>query len=210
MSKAPWILIAVLTIGLISSVVILSNELNETRAELDELRADLIGVETGAGNLATQVAVFTNALGNLGPESGAAFDEAIIGLDSFANSQIEVDIDVSETVEIDTEFVLDREIIVPIETVVPIDETISTTIVIDGPLDTKIPLDVEVPVELELPISLNVPIAVNETIPISAEVPVALTVPIAIDVADTELAGFAGSLRQGLVALRDALLSFGG
>ena len=213
LQKAPWIIAGVLTVGLITSAITVSNvrsELRDTQADLAELRSELEDVETGAGNVATQVAIFTNALGNLGPETATAFDEAIEGLDSFATSQIVVDIDVSETVAIDTEFVLDREIIVPIDTVVPINETISTTIIIDGPLDTKIPVDVEVPINLDLPISLEVPILVNETIPITADIPIDLTVPISIDVADTELADFAESLRQGLVAFRDALSSFDG
>lgn len=209
--RLTWILLGALTIGTvvaIGMVVTLRGQMESAEAETAAVRADLARIEEGAGNVATQVAIFSNALGDLGPETSAAFDDAIVGLDEFATSQIVVDIDVNETVTIDTEFLLDREIVVPISTVVPIDETIKTTILIDGPFDTQIPIDVEVPITLDLPIDLEVPIAINETIPIAAEIPVVLTVPISIDVADTELANFASALRAGLAALADALSGF--
>jgi len=209
--RLTWILLGALTIAAVAAIGMITttrNQLEAAEAETAAVRADLERIEAAAGNVATQVAIFSNALGDLGPETGAAFDDAIVGLDEFVTSQIIVDIDVSETVAIDTEFVLDREIVVPIATVVPINETIKTTILIDGPFDTQIPIDVEVPITLDLPIDLDVPIAINETIPIAADIPVDLTVPITIDVADTELASFADALRAGLAALRDALTGF--
>lgn len=212
-SRLTWIgwgVLGLLTLASLALSISLRGELQDARSDTAALAAHLDEVEIGAGNVATQVAVFTNALGDLGPETSASFDEALVGLDEFATSQIVIDIDVSEVVTVDTEFVLDREITVPISTIVPIDETIQTTIMIDGPFDTKIPVDVEVPVQLDLPIDLEVPITINETIPIAADIPVELSVPVTIDVADTELADFADALRSGLAALAEALSGFAG
>ena len=188
----------------------LYSQVRATEARIEDLTAELEEVESGAAYALAQLGVFSNAIGDLGPSTTGAIDEAIVGLDQFAVSTIEVLIDVDETVTIDTDFVFAQEIVVPIRTEVPIQQTFDTTITIDGPLGTEIPLDISVPVDLIIPVDVDVPIAVNETIPVSADIPIALAVPVRIDVAGTELAVFAESLRDGLIALRDALAQLDG
>ena len=205
-----FVILAAAFIGLLALVVTLNSRLNEAEADARQLQDDLQRIEQGAATAALQVTLFTRALADDGPAINAGLDEAVAGLDSFASSTISVDIDVDEVVPIETSIELNREIVVPIRTTIPIDETIETTIIVSGPLNTEIPVDVSVPVMLDFPLELDVPIVVAETIPIQTQVPIAVTVPVEIQVADTELATMATSLRDGLAALQDVLSALNG
>ncbi len=204
------VMLAAALIGLLALVVTLNGRLTDVEAEANQTREDLERIEQGAATAALQVTLFTQALAEEGPAINAGLDEAVAGLDSFATSTITVDIDVDEVVPIETSIDLNRQIVVPIRTTIPIDETIETTIIVSGPLNTEIPVDVTVPVMLDFPLELDVPIVVDETIPIRTQVPIAVTVPVQIQVADTELATMATSLRDGLAALQDVLSALGG
>lgn len=209
MKQAYIAVSAALVLSLIFGAV-LFGRVRQAERRIDELTEQLVEVESGAAFALAQLGVFESALGNLGPGTSGSLDEAITGLEAFATSTITMDITFDESVPIQTEFLLQRELIVPIKTDFPINQTIDTTITIDGPLGSVIPLDISVPVDIVIPVDLEVPIAVDETIPIDVEVPISLRVPVQIDVAGTELAVFAESLRQGLVALRGALTQLGG
>jgi len=202
---AGGVLLAVLvvtTLFLVARVGSLSSELNETRAQQEQLTTDMSRVEGGAAIYAAQVTAFQDKLGQLGPAIDSALGDAVSGIDEFANSTITFDVSINQTVPIDTEIVLDRTLQVPINTTVPIDEQFDTTITVNGPFGIDIPLNITVPIKLDLPIDLTVAIPVNETIPINTEVPVDLDVPISIDISQTELATLAESLSQGLESFR--------
>ncbi len=207
-----WAYIALSTALVLSMIfsVSLFSRVRKAEARVEELSEKLVEVESGAAFALAQLGVFESALGSLGPETSASLDEAIDGLDSFATSTITMDITFDESVPIQTEFLLKRDLIVPIRTDFPINQTIETTISVAGPFGTAIPLDISVPVDIVIPVDVEVPITVDETIPIDVEVPISLKVPVQIDVAGTELAVFAASLREGLVALRSALVQLGG
>ncbi len=208
-TRAYVALSTALVLSLILSASLVSR-VGRAEARVEELSEKLVEVESGAAFALAQLSVFETALGSLGPETGASLDEAIAGLDSFATSTVTMDITFDESVPIRTEFLLQRDLIVPIRTDFPINQTIKTTITIDGPLGTAIPLDISVPVDIVIPVDVEVPITVDEIIPIDVEVPISLKAPVQIDVAGTELATFAASLREGLVALRSALVQLGG
>lgn len=209
MKQAYIAVSAALVLSLVFGAV-LFGRVRQAEAKVEELSNQLTEVESGAAYALAQLSIFEAALGDLGPETSTSLNEAISGLDAFSTSTITMDITFDESVPIRTEFLLQRDLIVPIKTNFPINQTIETTITIDGPLGTAIPLDISVPVDIVIPVDIEVPIAVNETIPIDTEVPISLAVPVQIDVAGTELAVFAESLRQGLEALRDALAQLGG
>lgn len=209
MKQAYIAVSAALVLSLIFGTTLFAR-VRQAEARVDELSEQLIEVESGAAFALAQLGIFESALGDLGPGTSASLDEAITGLESFATSTITMDITFDESVPIQTEFLLQRDLIVPIKTDFPINQTIETTITIDGPLGSVIPLDISVPVDIVIPVDLEVPITVDETIPIDVEVPISLKVPVEIDVAGTELAAFAESLREGLVALRSALTQLGG
>jgi hypothetical protein len=175
---------------------------------LEQTRSDLERVEGGALLSAVQLEAFRGQLVALGPSVTAGLDEAIVGLESFGDSNLEFDVQINETVQIDTSIEFDREFTVPIETTVPIAQTIETTIDVEGPFGVAIPVDVAVPIELDVPISLELTFPIRETIPVSASVPVDLDVPIAIDVADTGLGELGTSLASGLASFRDLFASF--
>lgn len=202
--------LGVLVVGLLVAVAVLIGRVSAVQAQYDELAEQVTNVESGAAFALAQLGALNDAVADLGPGAAESLNEAVVGLEEFSRSTIEFTVVVDRTIPINTEFVLDQEIVVPISTSIPINQIVDTTITIDGPLGSEIPLDVSVPVDLVVPIELDVPIIVNETIPIDVEVPISLDVPIEIDVAETELAGFAESLRLGLSEFADALSRLGG
>ena len=191
-------------------VAVLFSRLSDTEDQLTQAQADLERVEAGAALYASQVTGFQEQLLELQPTISAGLDEAIAGLDEFAISTIEFDVNIDEQVQIDTQVVLDRELEVPISETLPINETFQTEIEVDTPLGFSVPLDITVPVDIEVPIDLDLSVAVNETIPVSASVPVKLDIPIAIEVAGTELADLAASLAAGLRSLEDIIAGLSG
>ncbi len=208
--KQAYIAVSAALVLSLTFGTVLFGRVRQAEARVEELSNQLTEVESGAAFALAQLSVFEAALGDLGPETSTSLNDAISGLNAFATSTITMDIRFDESVPIRTEFLLQRDLIVPIKTNFPINQTIETTITIDGPLGTAIPLDISVPVDIVIPVDIEVPIAVNETIPIDTEIPISLAVPVQIDVAGTELAVFAESLREGLEALRDALAQLGG
>jgi len=175
---------------------------------LEQTRTDLERVEGGALLSTIQLEAFRGQLAALGPSVSGGLDEAIVGLESFGDSNLEFDVQISEVVEIDTAIEFDRELTVPIETTIPIAQTIETTIDVQGPFGVAVPVDVAVPIELDVPISLELTFPIRETIPISASVPVDFEIPIELDVADTGLGELGSSLASGLASFRDLLAGF--
>ena len=174
------------------------------QTRLDSLEADLERVEAGAELYASQIDGFREQLVELSPELEAGLDEAVAGLREFGDSTIAFDVEIDETIPIDTEVVINRTVEVPIVTEIPINEEIETTIEVGTPFG-GVPVDVTVPVNLAVPIDLVVDIPINETVPISDEFPVQLSVPIEIDVGETELATLTDSLATGLESLQAVL-----
>ncbi len=191
-------------------VAVLFGRLGDTEDDLVQARVDLERVEAGAALYASQVTGFQEQLLELEPTIAGGLDEAIAGLEEFAASTIEFDVNIDEQVQIDTQVVLDRELQVPINETLPIKESFETRIEVETPLGFSVPLDVTVPVDIDVPIDLDLDIAVNETIPVSASVPVKLDIPIAIAVGETQLADLAESLAQGLRSLQGVLSGLGG
>jgi MFS family permease len=211
--RSTTVALVALGVGLVAAfalIVVLFLQLADTQDDLEATRDDLERVEAGAAIFSSQVTGIVDQLTDLSPDISAGLDEAIAGLETFATSTLEFDVDIDEEVQIATEVELDRTLSVPIRTTLPIDEEFDTRIVIDGPLGVDVPLNVTVPVQLDLPIDLEVDIPVDETIPIDAAVPVKLDVPIRVDVADTELAVLSESLATGLESFRDVLDGLGG
>lgn len=194
---------------LATQVSSLSDDLAVAQEQRSQLEADILRVEGGAALYAAQITAFQEQLGGLGPTLDSALGEAVTGIDQFATSKIQFDVAINESVPINAEVVLNRTLNVPINTSIPIDETIDTTITVQGPFGIDIPLDITVPIQLDLPIDLSVAIPINETIPVNTEVPVNLNVPIVIDIAETELAVLAESLRQGLESFRQLAAGLG-
>jgi hypothetical protein len=218
-SDASWILRHLgLLVGLgaaallivVALAAVMFVQLQQTRSDLDDTRADLERVEAGAALFASQVTGFQEQLTELSPTISAGLDEAVTGLEQFGTSTLEFFVAIDENVEIGTEVTIDRTIAVPINTTLPINESFDTTIEIDGPFGTSIPLNVTVPVDIDVPIDLTVDIPINETIPIDAEIPVKIDVPISVDVSETELATLTDSLAKGLASFRDVLAGLGG
>ena len=197
----------------------LERQLNDVEDEMAALRVELDTARTDTTTLATQVeqlrggvAIFSNQvisfqeqLAALAPGVASGIDAAITGLDAFAVSTLEFALPIDEEIAINTVIDLNRTIIIPIHTMIPIDETIDTTIRVSGPFGINVPVNVTVPVKLDLPVDLEVNFPIDEQIPISTSVPVSLEVPISIDIANTELAGLATSLRAGLASMGDIL-----
>jgi EmrB/QacA subfamily drug resistance transporter len=212
MSTPPnrWLPIAVgvvgvAVVGLGILVAVLLGRVSSLEDENAALREDFTRVEGGAAILSSQLTGFQNQLTELAPTVGGALDEAIAGLETFRDSTLEVEVPINETVPIDVEVVLDRVIEVPVNTEIPISQTFDTTITVEGPFGVEIPVDVSVPIDVVVPVDLDLEFPINETVPIATEIPVNLTVPIRIDIADTELATLADSLRQGLIGFQEVI-----
>ncbi len=188
---------------------VLFSQLSSTQDDLAQTQSELERVEAGAALYASQVTGFQEQIVELEPTISAGLEEAISGLEEFANSTIEFEVNIDEQVNIETEVVLDRELVVPIDETLPIKESFDTRIEVDTPLGFSVPVDVTVPVDIEVPVNLELDIAVNETIPIEANVPVKLDLPIAIEVGETELATLAASLAEGLRSLEEVLTGLG-
>lgn len=201
---AGLVVVSVVLVG------VLFFQVARTDDRLAQAERDLVSTQDRLSNLLITAATFTGQINDLQPAVAGALADAVTGLDEFATSTIEVNVPIDQTIPVDTEFVFNRTIDVPIQTVVPIDQTVDTTITVQGPLGVEIPVDVSVPVVLDLPVDVTFPLTVDETIPISTSIPVRLDVPISIDVAGTELAELATSLRDGLMALDEALGDLGG
>ncbi len=202
--------LAIATLFLLDKVGSLSDDLDAARERQDQLEETMLRVEGGAALYAAQITSFQDQLGDLGPTIDTALGEAVVGIDEFRTSTIRFNVQINETVPINTEVVLNRTLQVPIRTVLPIDEEFETTIRINGPFGIDIPLDITVPINLDLPIDLDVAIPVNERIPVNTEVPVNLDVPIAIDISETELAALAEALAEGLESFRRMASELGG
>lgn len=201
--------LAAATFYMATQVSSMSSDLAAAEERQIELEADITRVEGGAALYASQVTAFQEQLGDLGPTIDTALGQAVAGIDEFRTSTIRFDVQIDEVVPIDAEVVLDRTVQVPIQTTIPIDESFDTTITINGPFGVDIPLDITVPILLDLPIDLTVAIPINETIPVNTEVPVSLDIPIEIDIAETDLAGLADALAQGLEAFRQMASDLG-
>ena len=200
---------AVALVVLLVFVVVLMGRLTTVESDLATTRSDLERVESGAALFAGQVEGFQNQLAELAPAVDSGLDEAVGGLASFRTSTIEFDVEIDESVAIDTVIDLKRTIEVPINTTLPIDQEFDTRITVDGPFGIDIPLNITVPIQVDVPIDLVVAIPVDESIPISTNVPVQVAVPIAIDVAGTELAQLAQSLEAGLISFKDVIAGLG-
>ena len=196
--------IVALIVALIASV-----RLNEVEDELAIASNNLDRVQAGTAVFAAQLTMFQENISTAAPDIDQGLNAAIDGLDSFMTSTLTFDVTIDEQVTVDTEIVLDREVLVPIQTSIPINETVETTITVAGPFGVDIPINVTVPINLEVPVDLEVTIPINETIPISTEIPIQITVPISLEVAETELATLAHSLRAGLISFRDVLTALG-
>jgi EmrB/QacA subfamily drug resistance transporter len=200
---------AVAVVLLVIALVILLGRTASQQGELSALRTDLDRVESGTAVFANQITAFQGRLSELAPTVGASLDEAIGELESFQSSTLAFEVAIDEVIPIDAEIVFERTLTVPIQTSLPIDETIDTTITIAGPFGIDIPVDVTVPVNLTVPIDLDLDFPISERVPIETEVPVRLTVPIVVDVAGTELAALADSLRRGLIGFKEVIDGLG-
>ncbi|MDH3469769.1 MAG: hypothetical protein OEM94_00475 [Acidimicrobiia bacterium] len=159
-------------------------------------------LEDTVSELALQAALIQGVFqGPLASELNGVVEE----LDSFQTSTISFEVDIDETISVDTDFTLQRTVQVPIVATVPIREELDTTITIAGPLGVDIPLNVTVPVNVDVPIDLVVDIPIDETVPISTNIPVRLTVPIDVAVAGSPLADLAAALSEALGGLANAL-----
>ena len=190
----------------------LAGELDETQAAFARVQADLdvsqtalagtqddlARVEAGSALFASQVQGFADQLLELRPTVSAGLDEAIAGIDGFADSTLAFDVAVDEVIEIDTDVVIRRTVEVPISTEIPIEQEFDTTIEVDGPFGLTVPFDITVPVDIVVPIDLVVDIPIDETVPVDASVPIKVDVPVEIDVRETDLAPLAESLVDGL------------
>jgi len=206
--RTALMVMAVVLLGLVIGMGFLVSSLRDTRAELEQTRADLERVEQGAAGsaiVATQVLELTRQLAEIEPQISDGLNQAITELDEFGESTLEFNVAVDETVVINTDIVIDREFSFPIDEVIPIDQTVDTTIEIDTGLGFTVPVDVTVPVQVDVPIDLDVAIPINETVPIEAEVPVQLDVPITVNLAETELRTLAEQLAQGLRQVQELL-----
>lgn len=167
-----------------------------------DARRQVSDLEDTVSELALQAALIQGVFqGPLASELGGVVAE----LDSFQTSTISFEVDIDETISVDTDFVLQRTVQVPIVATVPIREELKTTITIAGPLGVDIPLNVTVPVNVDVPIDLVVDIPIDETVPISTDIPVRLTVPIDVAVEGSPLADLARALSDALGSLASAL-----
>ena len=196
-------LLGALVVGAFVLIAVLSNQLSETRD-------DLARVEAGSALFASQVQGFQTLLIDLEPLIADGLDEAIAGLEEFGTSSLEFSVPIDEEVVIDTSIVIERDFSFPLNETLTLDQTFDTTIEVDTPLGFSVPVDVSVPVNVEIPIDLDIEVPINETIPLSASIPVNLDVPIKVDVAETELAGLAVAIADGLRSFRDVFSGLGG
>jgi EmrB/QacA subfamily drug resistance transporter len=196
-------------LSLLLNVVLLARASNVS-ADVAQNTADIERVEGGAAIFASQVTGLQTQLAELAPTVGAGLDEAIIGLEAFANSTIDFTVDINETIPINTTIDLNRTLSVPINETIPLDETINTTVSVAGPFGIDIPLDISIPVAVDVPIVLDVDIPVDEQIPITTDIPVVLSVPLSVDVAGTELARLAESLQAGLASFKAVMAGLAG
>ena len=196
-------------LSLLLNVVLLARASNVS-SDVAQNTADIERVEAGAAIFASQVTGLQTQLADLAPTVSAGLDEAIVGLEAFANSTIDFTVDINETIPIDTTIDLNRTLSVPINETIPLEETINTTVTVAGPFGIDIPLDISIPVAVDVPIVLDVDIPVDEQIPITTEIPVVLSVPLSVDVAGTELARLAESLQAGLASFKAVMAGLAG
>ncbi len=196
-------------LSLLLNVVMLARASNVS-SDVAQNTADIERVEAGAAIFASQVTGLQTQLADLAPTVSAGLDEAIVGLEAFANSTIDFTVDINETIPIDTTIDLNRTLSVPINETIPLEETINTTVTVAGPFGIDIPLDISIPVAVDVPIVLDVDIPVDEQIPITTEIPIALSVPLSVDVAGTELARLAESLQAGLASFKAVMAGLAG
>lgn len=196
-------------LSLLLNVVLLARASNVS-SDVAQNTADIERVEAGAAIFASQVTGLQSQLADLAPTVSAGLDEAIVGLEAFAGSTIDFNVDINETIPIDTTIDLNRTLSVPINETIPLEETINTTVTVAGPFGIDIPLDISIPVAVDVPIVLDVDIPVDEQIPITTEIPVVLSVPLSVDVAGTELARLADSLQAGLASFKSVMEGLAG
>ena len=196
-------------LSLLLNVVLLARASNVS-SDIAQNAADIERVEGGAAIFASQVTGLQTQLADLAPTVSAGLDEAIVGLEAFANSTIDFTVDINETIPINTTIDLNRTLSVPINETIPLEETIDTTVTVAGPFGIDIPLDITIPVAVDVPIVLDVDIPINEQIPITTEIPVVLSVPLSVDVAGTELARLAESLQAGLASFKAVMAGLAG
>ena len=167
-----------------------------------DARRQVSRLEDTVAELALQAALIQGVFqGPLASE----LDGVVAELDSFQTSTISFEVDIDETIAVDTEFILQRTVQVPIVATVPIRQELDTTITVAGPLGVDIPLDVTVPINVDVPIDLVVDIPIDETVPIATDIPVQLNVPIDVEVEGSPLADLAGTLKDALAGLANAL-----
>lgn len=186
------------------------DEAASVRAELESSQEDVEGLRVAMLDFLGRAQGLQEQLDAAGPTISRTLEQAVVGLETFATSTIEIDAAVKDTISVDSEFEIDRIIRVPIELVVPVDETIETTIFVDTPVGIDIPVDVRVPLKVELPVSATVSLPIQETVPVSADIPVELDVPVSLDVASTELGELTASLADGLRSLETLLSEIAG
>ena len=196
-------------LSLLLNVVLLARASNVS-SDVAQNTADIERVEAGAAIFASQVTGLQSQLADLAPTVSAGLDEAIVGLEAFAGSTIDFNVDINETIPIDTTIDLNRTLSVPINETIPLEETINTTVTVAGPFGIDIPLDISIPVAVDVPIVLDVDLPVDEQIPITTEIPVVLSVPLSVDVAGTELARLADSLQAGLASFKSVMEGLAG
>ena len=167
-----------------------------------DARRKVSQLEDTVAELALQAAAIQSVFqGPLASE----LDGVVAELDAFQTSTISFEVDIDETIPVETDFTLQRTVQVPIVTSLPIRQELDTTITIAGPLGIDIPVDVTVPIDVDVPVDLLVDIPIDETVPIATDIPVRLTVPIDVAVEGSPLADLAGALRDALAALANAL-----
>ena len=205
--------LAIILVGALIAIALLVSSLRQTQD-------DLARVEAGSAIFAAQILNVQNQLVEIEPTIREGLDDAIVGLETFANSTIDFTVPIDETVVIDTEIVIQRDFelaineTIPIDETLPINEVIDTTIEIDTglgfnvPVDVTVPVNVDVPVLVDVPVDLDLDIPIDETVPVRAEVPVNLDVPISVDLSQTELNTLALQLAEGLGTFKELLSQF--
>lgn len=181
--------------------------MSATRKVLLILLVALVFLSLGLnGLLLWQWRSFQQEVDGLRQTSRETLSQAITDLDAFQRSTIQFDIQVNESIPVQTEIPFREALEVPIHTTIPIREEVDTTVTVNIPqLGLGVPVDVTVPLNLEVPVNLRVPVSIDRTVPISTTVPVHLNVPVFIEVGETEMAGYVERLRAGLVSLDQAL-----
>lgn len=143
---------------------------------------------------------------NLREVTQAALCRAITDLENLQESDIALDVHVSEDIAVHTRVPLRHTLNIPIQTVIPVRQAVRTTVSVDVPgMGFSLPVDVTVPLEIDVPIDLQVPVSIDKNIPISTTVPLELDAPVILNLGDTEIAGSIERLRTGLVSVDEAL-----